>query len=175
MRKTMLKLSLAVALASALPVTPAVAWGVQAHKVVDRAAIAALPVDGPVFLKKYIDHVGQSASMPDTWRSATEPFSKIQEDPNHGWFREQFAFMKNPPRSRYEFVLELYNAHLEQKKTDPDANVLAPFHRPAQRAHVRHQAAIALHRCVGESSGPADVGAGGRLCVGFLLLQMGVV
>lgn len=119
MRKAMLKLSLALSVAAVLPTAQAMAWGVVAHKVVDRAAIAALPADGPVFLKKYADHVGQSASMPDTWRSATEPFAKIQEDPNHGWFREQFAFMENPPRSRYEFVLNLYNAHREQKRTDP--------------------------------------------------------
>lgn len=120
MRKLMLKLSVALSVAGALPAAPAMAWGEIAHKVVDRAAIAALPADGPIFLKKYADYVGKTASMPDTWRSATEPFAKIQEDPNHGWFREQFAFMKNPPRSRYEFVLALYDAHREQMKTDPE-------------------------------------------------------
>ena len=119
MRHLVLKLSLALCVAGSLPAAPAMAWGVLAHKVVDRAAIAALPADGPVFLQKYADYVSKSSSMPDTWRSATEPFSKIQEDPNHGWFREQFAFMKNPPRSRYEFVLALHDAHLKQMKTDP--------------------------------------------------------
>lgn len=53
------------------------------------------------------DYIAGSASIPDTWRGASEPFSKIEEDPNHGWFREQFVFMKEVPRSRYEFVLEL--------------------------------------------------------------------
>lgn len=121
MRKVMLKLSLALCAAGSLPAAPAMAWGVVAHKVVNQAAVAALPANGPVFLKKYADYVGKTSSMPDTWRSATEPFAKILEDPNHGWFREQFAVMENPPRSRYEFVLELHNAHLEQRKSDPQA------------------------------------------------------
>jgi len=45
--------------------------------------------------------------LPDTWRGASEPYSKIFEDPNHGWFKEQFAFLETIPRSRYEFVLRL--------------------------------------------------------------------
>jgi hypothetical protein len=51
--------------------------------------------------------------IPDAWRRPSEPFLKMLEDPNHGWFKEQFAFMKEIPRSRYEFVLKLYD---EQKR-----------------------------------------------------------
>ncbi|WP_277970999.1 hypothetical protein [Sphingomonas echinoides] len=83
------------------------AWGGTAHSVIDRAAIEAIPADGPVFLRKYEEYIGQSASLPDSWRGNAENFSKIEEDPNHGWFREQFAFLKPIPRSRYEFVIAL--------------------------------------------------------------------
>jgi hypothetical protein len=99
------------------------AWGVRGHAVIDRTAVDALPSDGPIFLKKYVDLIADSASVPDSWRSASEPFSKIAEDPNHGWFREQFAFMqdKDLPRSRYAFVIALYKQYLAVAKSDPDA------------------------------------------------------
>lgn len=107
-----------VAIPSILP-SPAYAWGPRAHAVVDQAAIATLPADGPVFLQKFKDYIAASSSMPDTWRSPSEPFSKIEEDPDHGWFREQFAFVKPIPRSRYEFVLALYREHERIKDSDP--------------------------------------------------------
>src|ERR1700733_8393187 len=102
---------------------PAFPWGTRAHAVIDHTAVDTLPADGPVFLKKYVDMIANSASVPDTWRGASEPFSKIAEDPNHGWFREQFAFMqdKDLPRSRYAFVLALYKQYLVLAKSDPDA------------------------------------------------------
>lgn len=95
------------------------AWGGTAHSVIDRAAIEAIPADGPVFLRKYEEYIGQSASLPDSWRGNAENFSKIEEDPNHGWFREQFAFLKPIPRSRYEFVIALYKHYETIKDSDP--------------------------------------------------------
>lgn len=109
-----------VLVASMFSPNSAFSWGVRAHSVIDRVAIQTLPDDGPVFLKNYIDYIGGAASIPDTWRYASEPFSKIEEDPNHGWFREQFLFMKQPPRSRYEFVLGLYKERLRIEKTNPE-------------------------------------------------------
>lgn len=96
------------------------AWGHRAHSVIDHTAVDTLPDDGPVFLKKYADYIAGSASIPDTWRGASEPFSKIEEDPNHGWFREQFAFLTTIPRSRYEFVLALYRENQRIAKSDPE-------------------------------------------------------
>jgi hypothetical protein len=103
----------------ALPTAPALAWGQRAHAVIDRAALAAMPSDGPAFLLKYGDYIAASATMPDSWRSASEPFSKIEEDPNHGWFKEQFAFLKPIPRSRYEFILALHDEYLRIRVSDP--------------------------------------------------------
>lgn len=96
------------------------AWGSRAHAVINRTAVDTLPDDGPVFLRKYADYIAASASTPDSWRQSSELFSKIKEDPNHGWFREQFAFMKEVPRSRYEYVLALYRENLRIEKSDPE-------------------------------------------------------
>lgn len=109
-------------LAAALSLAPtaALAWGGTAHKVIDRAAIEAIPYNGPVFLRKYEDYIAASALLPDSWRGNSENFSKIEEDPNHGWFREQFAFLRPIPRSRYEFVIALYKRHEQIKDSDPE-------------------------------------------------------
>ncbi len=107
---------------------PAHAWGGTAHAVIDRAAIEAIPDDGPTFLRKYVDYIAASASLPDSWRGNAENFSKIEEDPNHGWFREQFTFVKPIPRSRYEFILALYKQYEKIKDSDPQT---------AQRTNVR--------------------------------------
>jgi hypothetical protein len=113
--------SLALLFAGVLCISqPAFSWGTRAHAVIDRTAVDTLPADGPIFLKNYVDYIAGSASIPDTWRGASDPFSKIEEDPNHGWFREQFGFMKVIPRSRYEFVLALYREQLRIEKSDPE-------------------------------------------------------
>jgi hypothetical protein len=110
-----------IALLSALALAPsaALAWGGTAHAVIDRAALQAIPADGPAFLRKYENYIAASASLPDSWRGNSENFSKIEEDPNHGWFREQFAFLRPIPRSRYEFVIALYKHYATIKDTDP--------------------------------------------------------
>ncbi len=103
-----------IALAVALVGTVRVgAWGERGHHVVNRAAVRTIPEDGPTFLRAHEDWVVYFGPIPDSWRSASEPFQKILEDPNHGWFREQFAFMTTAdvPRSRYEFVLALDREH----------------------------------------------------------------
>ena len=85
------------------------AWGVRAHTWINRVAVRTLPDDGPVFLKAHEDWIAYLSVIPDAWRRPSEPFLKMLEDPNHGWFKEQFAFMTEIPRSRYEFVLKLYD------------------------------------------------------------------
>jgi hypothetical protein len=143
-----------VSLAVAFAVAPgqAWAWGKRAHAVINRTAIASLPVDGPVFLRKYMDYIGDTSTVPDTWRSVSEPFSKIQEDPNHGWFREQFAFIDPIPRSRYEFILALHREYLRIKDTDPET---------AQRTNVRWTGTLPY----------AAMESYGRLIAGMRLLR----
>ena len=100
------------------------AWGVTAHRVINRVAVNTLPGDMPAFVRAQIDWIGIRSVTPDSWRAASEPFLKIDEDPNHGWFREQFAFMRVVPRSRYEFVLALYDEFLRIKASDPERAAL---------------------------------------------------
>jgi hypothetical protein len=99
-------------------------WGVRGHQSANRAAIRALPDDGPLFLREYEDWIAKTGPVPDSWRGATEPYSKIFEDPNHGWFKEQFAFLTAIPRSRYEFVLRLYDEFLKIREKEPDRAAL---------------------------------------------------
>ncbi|WP_206244338.1 phospholipase C/P1 nuclease family protein [Novosphingobium terrae] len=116
-----LGLALSVTIASLLSASPALAWGHQAHDAIDRAAIAALPEDGPTFLRGQADFIATMSTIPDEWRSTSEPFGKLEEDPNHGWFRESFAFMKTVPRSRWEFLLALHDENRRLARTDPAA------------------------------------------------------
>jgi hypothetical protein len=103
--------ALAVTLVLAAP--GLMAWGERGHQTANRAAVRAIPDNGPVFLRGLEDWIVYLGIIPDSWRASSEPFQKIIEDPNHGWFREQFAFMTNQdvPRSRYDFVLALDSEH----------------------------------------------------------------
>ncbi len=98
---------------------PAWGWGPRGHEMANRAAVEGIPPDGPVFLKGSIDWIGATGPLPDTWRGVATPYSKLFEDPNHGWFREQFSFMKTIPRSRYEFLLEVNDEYRDLKRKDP--------------------------------------------------------
>ena len=100
------------------------AWGARGHQAANRAAVKSIPPDGPVFLKEYEDWIAKTGPLPDSWRGVSEPYSKIFEDPNHGWFKEQFSFLTVIPRSRYEFVLALYDEYLRIKDKDPDRAAL---------------------------------------------------
>src|SRR5271154_6349952 len=95
-------------------------WGPRGHQTSNRAAVDGIPSDGPVFIKNYREWIAQTGPVPDSWRGISEPYSKIFEDPNHGWFKEQFSFLPTIPRSRYEFVLRVYDEYLRIKNTDPD-------------------------------------------------------
>jgi hypothetical protein len=96
------------------------AWGTRGHECANRAAMKSLPDDGPVFLRQYEDWIARTGPIPDSWRGPSEPYSKIFEDPNHGWFQEEFAFLGQIPRSRYEFVLRLYDEYLRIRDKDPE-------------------------------------------------------
>jgi hypothetical protein len=138
----------------------ALGWGVRGHAVINRAAIEQLPADGPVFLQKHIEWITWRSITPDTWRMPSEPFLKILEDPNHGWFREQFAFMREIPRSRYEFVLQLYDEHRRLRNSDPDKAALTnvrwtgtlPY--ATVEVYERLKATMRLYRTVSSGAAP---------------------
>lgn len=105
----MRRMWLAVVICASLAPAGAGAWGPRAHTWINRVAVQTLPADGPIFLKAHEDWIAYLSVIPDAWRRPSEPFLKMLEDPNHGWFKEQFAFMTEIPRSRYEFVVQLYD------------------------------------------------------------------
>lgn len=107
---------------------PLGAWGEAGHRVVSRAAIKALPGEVPQFLLRQIDWIGGRSVLADSWRGPHEPFSKAAEDPNHVWYTEQFAFMKEIPRSRDAFVLAVYDEYLRLKDTDPERAARTNIH-----------------------------------------------
>ena len=77
---------------------------------------------------------------------------KILEDPNHGWFKEQFSSLAEIPRSRYEFVIALYEEHKRLREKDPEAAKLTnirwtgtlPY--AAQENYERMKAAMRRYR-----------------------------
>src|SRR5277367_1290943 len=99
---------------------PLEAWGFRGHTVANLAAVESIPADGPAFLKEYKAYIGHLGPIPDTWRSPSEPYLRIAEDPNHGWYTESFDFIKEIPRSRTEFTLRVYDEFLRVSKSDPE-------------------------------------------------------
>lgn len=109
----------------------------------------------PAFLKSHEDYIAFLAPVPDSWRQLSEPFLKIVEDPNHGWFQEQsLTLMQNPPRSRYEFIIDLYREH--QKTKDPLTNVRWTGTIPyaAVEYYERIKAGMRRYRAAKEAGGP---------------------
>jgi hypothetical protein len=96
------------------------AWGFRGHTIANLAAVETIPADGPAFLKTYKAYIGHLGPVPDTWRFTSEPYLRISEDPNHGWYTESFDFIKEIPRSRTEFTLRVYDEYLRVSKTDPE-------------------------------------------------------
>jgi hypothetical protein len=96
------------------------AWGVRGHTVANLAAVEGITQDGPAFLRAQKAYIGHLATIPDSWRSPSEPYLRISEDANHGWYTEGFDFIPNPPHSRTEFTLRVYDEYLKNKSKDPE-------------------------------------------------------
>jgi hypothetical protein len=103
-------------LGTLLAVSCAFAWGVRGHHEMNRAVVEALADTELQFLLAQKDWIVYLGPIPDSYRTNAEPFLKIFEDPNHGWFLEQSRdLMSKPPRSRYEFVVELHEQYQQSK------------------------------------------------------------
>src|SRR6516165_3575612 len=105
----MYKELLTLACGLSLTLQPMGAWGVRGHTVANLAAVEGIPAGGPVFLKAQEAYIGHLGTIPDTWRGYTEPYLRISEDANHGWYTEGFVYIPVPPHSRTEFVLRVYD------------------------------------------------------------------
>jgi hypothetical protein len=96
------------------------AWGIRGHTLANLAAVEGIPADGPVFLKTQKAYIGHLGTIPDTWRSVTEPYLRISEDANHSWYTEGFDFIPEPPHSRTEFILRVHDEYLRVSKSNPE-------------------------------------------------------
>ena len=145
---------LALACVGSLALPPLDAWGVRGHTVANLAAVEGIPADGPVFLKAQEAYIGHLGTIPDTWRGYTEPYLRISEDANHGWYTEQFDFIPNPPHSRTEFMLRVYDQYLKVKAADPDRAKLLNIRYTGLQAYSimegyeRMKAGMRLYRAV---------------------------
>src|SRR6476646_10070396 len=96
------------------------AWGIRGHTLANLAAVEGIPANGPAFLKTQKAYIGHLGTIPDTWRSVSEPYLRISEDANHSWYTEGFDFIPEPPRSRTEFILRVHDEYLRVSKSDPE-------------------------------------------------------
>jgi hypothetical protein len=131
------------------------AWGFRGHTVANLAAVESIGGEGPAFLKTYKAYIGHLGPVPDTWRSPAEPYLRISEDPNHGWYTESFDFIKDIPRSRTEFTLRVYDEYLRVRKSDPEKARLLNIRYTGLQAYSmmegyeRMKAGMRLYRLAG--------------------------
>lgn len=132
------------------------AWGLRGHTVANLAAVEGIPQDGPAFLKAQKAYIGHLGTIPDTWRGVSEPYLRISEDANHGWYTEGFDFIPDPPHSRTEFMLRVYDEYLKTKSKDPDRAKLLNIRYTGLQAYSimegyeRMKAGMRLYRAVSE-------------------------
>jgi hypothetical protein len=133
------------------------AWGVRGHTLANLAAVEGIPQDGPSFLRAQKLYVGHLGTIPDTWRSQSEPYLRISEDANHGWYTEGFDFIPDPPHSRTEFTLRVYDEYLKFKTKDPERAKLLNIRYTGLQAYSiiegyeRMKAGMRLYRAVSSS------------------------
>jgi len=132
------------------------AWGVRGHTLANLAAVEGIPQDGPLILRQEKAYIGHLGTIPDTWRSPSEPFLRISEDANHSWYTEGFDFIPNPPLSRTEFILRVHDEYLRVSKSDPDRAKLLNIRYTGLQAYSimegyeRMKAGMRLYRHVSE-------------------------
>lgn len=141
-----------------LVVMPCEAWGLRGHTVANLAAVEAITGDGPVFLRAQKAYIGHLGIIPDTWRSPSEAYLRISEDPNHGWYTEDFDFIREIPRSRTEFTLKVYDEYLRLEKSDPARAKLLNIRYTglqaysAMEGYERMKAGMRLYRSAGQAA-----------------------
>ncbi len=88
---------------------PALAWGNDGHRMINRLALAALPGDVPAFLRssEALAAAEYYGPEPDRWRSPSEPELNAAQAPEHFIDLEYADMVGTLPRRRYDFVRAL--------------------------------------------------------------------
>jgi hypothetical protein len=94
-------------------------WGDEGHKIVNRAAVNAVPADMPVFFKAGIERIVYDAPEPDRWRSASEFTLKEAQEPDHFIDLERVEDLGELPDGRFEYIKLLY-AKRARASENPD-------------------------------------------------------
>ena len=144
-------LSFAVAaLICILPATPALAWGPDGHRIVNRLAAEKLPTEVPEFLRTpaAIDEIEYLGPEPDRWRSANEPELNAAQAPEHFIDLELADMVGKLPRRRYDFIAALYATGLthpdQARDLRPEKVGLQPW--VTNEVYERLQAALREYR-----------------------------
>ncbi len=107
-----MKLPRLILLAAAMLVTHAHGWDYEGHRIVNSAALAALPADFPVFVRQpdAAERIAFLAGEPDRWRNTPDLPLKHCSGPDHYFDLEQIAAaglsLEKLPALRYDFMLE---------------------------------------------------------------------
>jgi len=83
-------------------------WGDDGHKIINRAAVNAVPADVPAFFKVGIERIVYNGPEPDRWREKLEAQLKASQEPDHFIDLERVSDLGELPESRYEFIQLLY-------------------------------------------------------------------
>jgi hypothetical protein len=107
-----------IALTSVLLPTPAMAWGNEGHRMINRLAISSLPADTPGFLRsdaaiREIEYLGPE---PDRWRSPAEPELNAAQAPEHFIDLELADPLGPLPRKRFDFEAKAFAAGQRPEK-----------------------------------------------------------
>ena len=103
------RLVVACCLLPLMTAQPALAWGVDGHRMINRLALAALPGDVPAFLRspEALAAAEYYGPEPDRWRSPSEPELNAAQAPEHFIDLEYADMVGTLPRRRYDFVRAL--------------------------------------------------------------------
>ena len=91
-----------------LSATLAFGWGDDGHKIINRAAVNAVPADVPPFFKGGVEHIVYNGPEPDRWREKTEYSLKEAQEPDHFIDLERVEDLGELPEGRWEYVKLLY-------------------------------------------------------------------
>jgi hypothetical protein len=133
-----------------LPPTPALAWGPDGHRIVNRLAAEKLPADVPAFLRTpaAVDEIEYLGPEPDRWRSPNEPELNAAQAPEHYIDLELADMVGKLPRRRYDFIAALYAAGLthpdQARDLRPERVGLQPW--VTNEVYQRLQAALREYR-----------------------------
>lgn len=110
--------AVAAVLLPVMLVQQGLAWGGDGHRMINRLAGAALPVDVPEFLRsaQALDALEYYGPEPDRWKSPAEPELGAAGSPEHFMDMEYADLVGELPRKRYDYVRALAFA----QKAHPD-------------------------------------------------------